>query len=260
MKLAAHAGILGLVFSFFLPAVLAATGVTIANVPESIDKDQEIEIDIRLTCDGCTSDSYLRGAFVGSGTNYFGFTQNNSGAWTNASGTNCTEYYKVRVDQLSEGSWSGKLKLKPDGASSYYQGPGQYTLKVGRYTGGCGSPTWSNEVPVSITGTTSTPTPAPSATPTNSPVYTPTSTSTRTPTPTRTKTPTPTPEKAESTTSPTSARDVSVLGDVSKPSSDQTSSRSASHIRAFAVAFALVASGLGMLAAVLIWQKRKGTS
>lgn len=242
-------------FVLFTP-VFAVTSVTIGNVPDSTDKDGEFEIDVSLICDGCTSDSYLRGVFYQSGTNYFGFTRNAAGIWTNASGTNCTEFYRIPVGEFIEGSWSGKLKVKPDSVSSYYAGPGQYNFKVGRYTESCNSPIWSSQGTLAITGPTSTPTPSAafSPTPTHTMTPTPTSVPTKTPTPSKTKAPTPMHSAAvEPLQSPEEAR-TTVLGAADTP--PRAATGSAILFRPLAIAAALVALGLSLLAGALIWQKR----
>ena len=165
------------IFSFFpLFSIIAATTISFSNAPKTIDQLQEFEIDVSLLCSGCTSDSYLRGVFYPSGTSYFGYTQNNSGTWINAPGGSCTEYFKIASTDLKDGSWSGRLKLKPDIPSPYYNSPGDYLFKVSRYTNSCGT-TWSTETTITITGPTNTPT----LTPTNAPTYTPTNTPTNTP-------------------------------------------------------------------------------
>jgi hypothetical protein len=177
-----------IVFFVVLP-VIQAVSVTSAGIPSTIDQSADFTFDVMLSCKGCDG-SYLRGVFYPSGISYFGFTQNKEGNWTNASGGNCTEYYLVGQSDLSlEGTWSGTLKVKPDMESPLYSGPGEYLFKVGRYTEKCGSPTWSQEVAISITGPTHTPTQTPSPTVTHT--VTPNPTNTQIPTQTPTKTPTP---------------------------------------------------------------------
>jgi hypothetical protein len=181
-------GFIAVLFLFcfsFVNSVFAAAQLSIDNPPLTIDQLQEFEANINFFCSGC-SDSYLRGVFYPSGSSYFGYTQDNSGNWSNSPGGSCLTYFKIaKTDLTPEGSWSGKLKFKPDINNSYYSGPGEYLFKVGRYTTSCGSPSiWSPEVTIAITGPSPTPTPAPTSTPT------PTSSPTSAPTPTRTPTPT----------------------------------------------------------------------
>lgn len=191
----------------------------ISGVPSSIDQSQEFQVNVDFSCPGCTSDSYLRGAFYPSGTSYFGYTQDNNGNWSNAAGGNCTAYFKIAQTDLSkDGTWSGKLTVKPDKDSSYYTGPGEYLFKVGRYPSSCSSPLWSTETTIAITGPSSTPTPAP----TNTPVPTSTPVPTNTPTPKPTLTPTPkiTP-KPISSASNSAATNEAVLGENSSNSQFQ---------------------------------------
>ena len=183
-----------LILLFFLPSKSHATTLSIENLPSSIDESEEFEVQLTLSCSGC-SDSYLRGVFYPSGTSYFGYTQDNSGNWSNSSASGCQTYYKVAQSDLAEGNWSGTLKVKLDKESSYYKGGGEYSFKVGRYTSSCRSATWSNEVKIAVSG----PTPTPSLVPTStlSPSPTKTTTSNKTPVPIKTPTPSknPTPTK-----------------------------------------------------------------
>jgi hypothetical protein len=209
-----------LFLSLFCPgSIFAATSqsLSINDTPLTIDQSQEFEIGATFICSNCTSDSYLRSVFYPSGSSYFGFTQDNNGNWNNATGGNCTTYFKItQADFSKEGTWSGKLKVKPDIASPYYGGPGEYLFKVGRYTSSCGSPLWSGEVTVAITGPTPTPTAAPANTPT--PTNTPTSISTPTPKVTVTPTAKPTLKPASNAAAATSSSIIKT-GDVLSESS-----------------------------------------
>lgn len=160
-------------FFLFCQGVSAAT-LNIQNAPATINESDEFSVDVSLACSGC-SDSYLRGVLYDNGTSYFGYTQDNSGNFSNATGSNCTTFFKISQADLVAGSWSGKIKFKPDPNSSNYKGSGEYSFKVGRYTSSCSSPSvWSNEVVVSIIGPTSTPTSVPSAASSFSPTKSPT--------------------------------------------------------------------------------------
>ncbi len=241
--------------------VLAVT-LTVSNAPGSLDENQEIQVDVSMLCLGC-NDSYLRGVFYLSGSNYFGFTQNNSGSWISTTNDK-TQYFKIGQTDLIEGSWNGKLKVKPDTSDSAYAGPGSYYLKVGRYTSaGDTSADWSNDLSLSITGPTPTPTPTltPTSTamptPTATPVPTPTPTPTSTPTPLPTKTPTPTPTKTPTPTivqqsSPTATPTGSsfVLGDTSASEATPSSGR---RWQPIVVSLLFVGMGLVILSGVLFW-------
>lgn len=175
-----------------------------------IDQAQEFVVGVNFSCSSCTTDSYLRGVFYPSGSSYFGYTKDNSDNWINASGGSCTSYFKIAQTDLSkEGTWSGILKVKLDTENAFYNGPGEYLFKVGRYTPSCGSPLWSTETTIAIIGPTPTPTSAPANTPT--PTTVPTATPTLKPTPTLTPKPTlkPTSNTATATSSP-----IIKIGDV----------------------------------------------
>lgn len=257
----------GVIVCFFLLAdcTFAATSVRVVSAPPSVDEKGQIDLDIALTCTGC-SDSYLRGVLYSEGTKYFGFTQNKSGVYTNVSASKCTEYFKIASDDLVEGTWSGRLVMQPDRQSSFYTGPGEYFLKVGRYTGSCGTPTWSSEVTLTITGPTPTPTPSPTPAPTAAP--TATSTPTTTPTPASISTPTPSVRRFFSPTPQAdtmmgTTEDVGSVSAVlglsafSSPSGSYSSSLERSHPwRAFSVAAAFVSLGCALLSGVFAWIKR----
>jgi len=200
VKISQKALVIFLFFLFYLiysQQVLAAS-LSIESTPSTVDQSQEFSTNALLSCSGC-SDSYLRGVFYPSGTSYFGYTQDNSGNWSNSPGSACTTFYKVLQTDLVNGSWSGTLKFKPDKDSSYYNGPGEYTFKVGRYTSSCSSPSaWSNEVTIAITGPTLTPTPTSNPTSQTTVNPTPTPTPIKTPTPTKSITPSPKPTEDSS--------------------------------------------------------------
>lgn len=226
------------VLFFFLPfSVFSATSISFSNAPVTIDQEQEFEADVTLICTGCTSDSFLRGVFYPSGTSYFGYTQNNAGEWVNAPGSSCTQYFKITLSDLVEGSWSGKLKVKPDITSSYYASPGEYLFKIGRYTGSC-STTWSSETTIAITG--------PTPTPTSEPANTPTPTATPTVKPTLTSTPTNTPTVEIIPTIAPSPTGV-VLGDQDSQKPNN---------KPYIIALLFVSIGCALLAAVFVIKNR----
>jgi len=161
-------------FVFLFPkTIFSAPTISTGSVSSSIVADQELTVDVVLTCSGCGA-SYIRGVFFypDSSPSYSGYTQNNSGAWINLSGSP-SSYFKVE-----SGSWNGKMKFKfdPDKPA------GDYYFKVGRYTASGTSFSQSSDVSlIVVVG------PSPSPTPTLSPTETPTSTPTTTPTPTSSK-------------------------------------------------------------------------
>ena len=248
--------ILAIVFLAFFAAPIHAVTVSVHNLPSLLDQSQELEADVFLECSGC-GDSYLRGVFYPDGTKYFGLTQNNQGQWIGTV-SDKTQYFKVVQGDLSEGSWSGKLKVKPDAGDSSYSGPGNYFFKVGRYTAG-GSATWSNEASLSISGPTNTPTPA--NTSTKSPTQV--SQATSTPIPPAASTPVPT-KKSIPTKTPTPkkfptplATESAVLGESLIASAAATPSGGLQAVIPAVVSLLLVAAGLAIIAGVLVWKKRK---
>lgn len=234
-----------LIFLLHPFSVFAAMSVSVANVPTSVDQASELTVDVSFSCSNCTSDSYFRSVFYPGGTSYFGYTQNNQGDWINASGSSCTQYFKVASTDLVESSWSGKLKVKLDTASSYYSGPGEYLFKVGRYSAGCGSATWSTETTIAVTGPTPTPTSTPTPTPTPTKTPTPTPTKTPTPSPTPMKIPTPTPS---STIEPSIEPTAIILGAAEEKGEGLP-------FKPLIISFLLVAMGLAILSLLLLWKK-----
>lgn len=247
------------------PLAFAAISVSVANVPASVDQSQNFDVDVTLACPSCSSDSFLRAVFYPSGTSYFGYTQNNNGDWTNAPGGNCTQYFKVGSADLSkEGTWSGKLRVKVDTGSPYYNNPGDYLFKVGRYTTSCSS-TWSQESTITVTGPSPTPTLTPSPTPTN----TPTSTLTMTPTNTPTFTPTVTPKAVfidafDSSSSTQSSFDAvsapSVLGASSAGKMQDMEASPSSSMKPIIISITFVALGLAILSGTMVWRLRNASS
>ncbi len=167
--------------------------ITISNLPTEINHSQETEVDLFFSCSGCGDNSYMRAVFYPSGTNYFGFTQNNIGNWIGTENDRSL-YFNITKTDLIEASWSGKLKVKPDSNDSAFVGTGEYLFKVGRYTSSNDSSAdWSNELSVKIIGPTPAPTQAPTAEPTNAPTVTTAPTAQPTVKPSPTKSPTPKP-------------------------------------------------------------------
>jgi hypothetical protein len=188
---------------------ICAMSISISNLPNEINQSDEAETVIMFSCNGC-GDSFIRGVFYPSGTNYFGLTQNNNGDWIGTE-SDRSKYFKIAKTDLIDASWSGKLRIKLDLSDSAYQGPGEYLFKVGRYTSSTDSSAdWSNELAIRITGPTHTPTSTPTQTPTSTPTQTPSST--KTPTPNPTKIPTPKPSPTENPNGVVSTDSGNVLG------------------------------------------------
>jgi hypothetical protein len=211
--------IISIVFLFLSVTESLALSITISNLPPAIEYSQEAETEVFFECSGC-GDSFMRGVFYPSGTNYFGYTKNNAGEWISTV-SDRTKYFKIASSDLIEASWSGKLKIKPDSQDPAYLGPGEYLFKIGRYTSaGDSSADWSNELAVKINGPTATPTPVPTIVSTNTPNSTASPAPTKSSTPTPSKFPTPKPTKS---TTPKSSESLSeVLGLTTESSPDAT--------------------------------------
>jgi hypothetical protein len=239
-----------------------AVSLSVSHVPTTVDRLTEFEVDVVLSCSSCSGDSYLRGVLYPSGTNYFGFTKNNEGTWINAPGGECAKYYKVMQEEIVEGSWSGKLTMKPDVDHSAFQGPGEYLLKIGRYTPSCGV-TWSDPLPLTLAGPTVTPTPAPTAKPTEAPRPTDTPSPTHTPMPSATPTPTDVPESP--TTEPTSSEGAppAILGEQTQQASGSIGSGDTGTMRhqlkRVAIGMLCLGAGSALLAAGISWKRIRKT-
>lgn len=231
--------------------------VSVGNTPPSVDQEQEFSADVSFLCSSCTSDSFLRGVFYPSGTSYFGFTKDNGGNWINAPGGGCTQYFKIAAGDIKEGSWSGALQFKVDSASSFYQGPGDYLFKVGRYTTSCGA-TWSTETTITVTGPTPTPTPAPTNTPTPTPAPTVTPTPIPTKTPTSTPKPTSTIVPIASVSAALSSASAAVLGATDHPATASVLAdrETKSSVKPLIISLLFVGIGCGILSLVFVWKKR----
>lgn len=255
-----------LLLGIWLPQIHAVS-VSLQDIPLSIDQDKQQDVSLLFDCANCTSDSYIRAVFFPAGTSsYFGFTQSAEGSWINAPGGSCTKYFAISSSMLKDGTWSGKLKIKPDIASSYYKGPGEYQFKVGRYTGSCGAPVWSEEKTIAITGPSHTPTstgtatPAPTSSSTPQPTHTPTSVGVSTTPTTTVGSPTkgisivlsPTytdSEIDESTVSMTSR----ILG-VESVSEASYGADAANTMRPYIISCVLIAMGFGLLSGLFTWK------
>ncbi|OGD87062.1 hypothetical protein A2870_02805 [Candidatus Curtissbacteria bacterium RIFCSPHIGHO2_01_FULL_41_11] len=178
-------------FLVFTPQVFAAFNFSTSK--QTVTDTEELSVSINLDLSTSTANNayYLRGAFYKEGTTqYFGYTQDNSGNFYNGPYGNCQSLFKITVD--AEGNWSGEIKVKVDYENSYFKGSGEYLFKVGRYTESCNI-TWADSEPskISITQTV-----IPSASPTSTPTPTTNDSTNKT----STKSPTPTPKPAPATT------------------------------------------------------------
>lgn len=147
----------------------------------SFSTDETITANTLLSVQGGAGKTYyLEGALKSSTlTNYFGQTWNDS-SWIPYSGSsNYTSFKAITLDANS--SWSGTLLFKVDTSSAFYTGPGEYTLKLIRFTTSGNDTPSSTISTITITQNTQSPTPSPSTSPTPTP--TPTSSASPSPSP-----------------------------------------------------------------------------
>jgi len=163
-----------LLFSLFHSSVFAAMSLDIKSGPEKINLDEEAEIEVAFISTQKKTTYYLQTAFTVSGkTEYFGYTQKNDGSWHKYN-ESFDNFYQITTNE--EGSWSGKLKGKPDIEDKDFKGSGNYLVKIGRYTSSGKSHDWSdNSWDIEIIGppATVTPTKIPTVKPTVKPTHTP---------------------------------------------------------------------------------------
>jgi hypothetical protein len=247
-----------------VPLRVFAVTITISGIPSGIDQNSEFDVNVTFLCQDCEG-SYLRGVFYPSGTNYFGYTQNKEGNWINVSGTNCAQYYPILQSDMSpEGTWSGKIKVKPDTSSSFFKGPGEYLFKIARYSSGCNT-TWSEETTIGISGPMRTPTPSETPIPTHTPIptktptFAPIQTSTPTlhPSPTNRMIPSAKPlqspvVESRETDIPSFSNTPSVLGE-SRDSVSSTASSTFVQKKIIIISFAFIGSGLAVLATAVAY-------
>lgn len=165
----------------FSKNVFAVT-TTISNLPSTISTDP---FTINIVISGAsTGTNYLRiDLYKISSSNYFGETFNGS-SWYNAG--DYIQYYPVTIQ--SGNNWTGQVQGRLGSPSlTQYDGPGQYKIKVRRYTSsGSYSTTEANNGALDIIINVPIPTPTPVITPTDIIMPTPTLIPTITITPTLT--------------------------------------------------------------------------
>lgn len=206
-----------LLFFLFTPRFVNAADIYLSS---SSTNNDEILVNVSVT--GLTANScpntkcFLQGMLTRSTDNpqYFGYTLNNYGDWYEYIGSPDKSFILTNFFSFEPvaGQWSGQLSVKNNPNDSDYKGPGEYFLRVKRYTGNSTSATSeiSNDLPIQLSYVLETPTPSPTQPLTNPPTATATQTATATmtpkPTPTKTSTPkaTPTdePEVDEATDEP----------------------------------------------------------
>lgn len=246
--------------------------MTITSAILSLSGDEEMTITASYS--GFTNGEiiYLKGVFFKDGqTNYLGYTKKND-TWVKSSATNADQR------SITIGQWDGTLVSKPDWRDTGYAGDGGYSAKVGFYylTGGdLSSVNWSsNNLAVSLTAPTPTPTatlvPSSTPKPTDVPATSvPVPSQTNIPPPVNTAVPTvltasmsPT-KKMTPSLSPTQkmaseSSGLQVLGETTDPIPTPESLVPSGRVsyKPLIITMLLVSIGLALIAGVLVWLKR----
>lgn len=163
---------------YLLALILLITPPFTYAVEFTISEPSIFDNEITLTANIISSSKYyLQGALQRVGSSYyFGQTQNNQDLWIDYLGSPEKEYIvdNFFVTDPVEASWSGKLKLRFNSDDKNYLGPGEYNLKLNRYTGNSNSPAGvSNNLTIVLAVATPTPQPSPTPDPTHTPTPTP---------------------------------------------------------------------------------------
>lgn len=184
--------VLFLFLLFIFPKIsLATVSFQISNFKREGDY-----IIVEASVSGISSSSaYVQGMFTNiSSSDYFGFTWGQKEEWVDYQSTN-KEFITTRLPILLRDTVQS-IWIRPNFENSGYKGPGDYYLKLKRFTGTADtSSEYSNTLTVGLYEVLTTPTPTPTElitstpTPTETPV---TLNPTKTPTPTPIKTATPT--------------------------------------------------------------------
>lgn len=212
----------------------------IENNPAEINYDQSVEVLFSFTGVSPVKTYYLVGAWQKeAGSNYFGYTWNDN--WYKY-GDDFANFYKV---EITESSFSGKLKIKPDIDSTGFKGTGDYQFKIFRHCTSQNSCGDTNFVSLKIIAPPS-PSPSPTPTPSPSPSSTPKASPSPTPTPTPSPKASPTPEPSdepETEEAGTESGEIETNGEVL---GENTASESGKG-RANWLAITMVTAGLGLL-------------
>lgn len=173
------------------------------------------------------------------------------------------KFPQITID--AQGNWIGSVIGRPSDSAS--TGQNFITLRLRKIDGNTNYDSSENTVNVNpaptstptntpIPTNTPTPTNTPSPSPTNVPTNTPTNSPapTKTPTPTKAPTPTKTPTVTEAPT-PEATSEGAVLS-VSNSHSPTPEATPSGSLQPAIISFALIGVGLGLLAIILVWQKR----
>lgn len=167
---------------------------------------------------------YFQGGIRYGSGNYFGFTKNNLGSYIAYVSSPDTGFIKENFlyCEIVDGKCNYAVEMRFNRDDPHYKGPGEYTLKLKRYTGNSSDGKDSNELTVELKVATpqptSSPTPTPTPTPSPTAYISPTPEASQTPKPTQKPTQRPTSSatpKVEPTANPTD--DPMILGTATEP-------------------------------------------
>lgn len=154
-----------------------------------VSKDDYFEVIAKVSGMSSSSSCFVQGMFTSKDSNrYFGFTWSKNGDWLRYDSSPEKSFVLENYIQL-QNDQETKILLKPDFTDKDYKGPGEYLVKLKRYTAsGSGGDYSENSLIVNLSFALPTTNPTPSESksdPTSTPTFniiTPTKSSTSTPT------------------------------------------------------------------------------
>lgn len=268
---------------FFLSAPLARASVMFAlSSPEVVDKEISFTATLAdVSTQSCpTGKCYFQGMITKKDKNeYFGFTKNNVGelkAYVSSPNAQFVKENFLYCEPV-EGKCELAVKMNFNHDDPKYAGPGEYSVKMKRYTGESetGSGTFAtNELNISLSVATPAPSPTPSPTPTSTPSPTPSASPTISATPSpspaervsasmgapKSSPPTPTPHSIATPSIKPNDEPINQLGQATSPPKILgTMDESASTEKSISTpALILIVSGVGAMAiaGVSFWREK----
>ncbi len=156
-----------------LPGQVFASTFTISANKSVLTNDSFLEVTASISGLKSESTYFLQSGFTRNGENprYFGFTKNSSGNWypyqTAPSSQELeSSFFRLQTDRA--GNFLGRVEVKPDFSDPDYKGPGDYQLKLKRFTSG-GSGYWSDNTLFVSLQTQIIPSPVPMSKPSSTP-------------------------------------------------------------------------------------------
>lgn len=129
----------------------------------------DLEISVAASVSGTQNNYYLQGTLRSvDSSKYFGETENGRGSWIDYLSVPDKEFITSNffLTDVRDASWSGVVKLRYKVDDPIYKGPGNYELKLRRFTGGSSNSAGeSNTLVVTLTGVLPVPSPSPAQSP-----------------------------------------------------------------------------------------------